>query len=90
MIKYHAKRTICDNATKYNGFFLPKRSVIQPNRKLPSKPPEQIIAVIHEASSIVIGPVGNGEWSDISSSTAADGQPHTAPYPIEIKFTKNQ
>lgn len=80
--------TICGMTTRNSGIFRPKRSVIHPNRKFPNKPPGQIIAVIHDASSNVIGPVGNGDCSDLNCNIAGDGQPHTAPYPIEIKFTE--
>lgn len=50
-----------------------------PISKLPKNPPMQIPDAIHDASSLVIGPVSRGVSSDFRIGMLELGQPHVAP-----------
>lgn len=64
----------------------PYLSVNHPKNVLPINPPIHINDVTHDAWSTVNGPDSNGVSLEVSTSMAADGQPQTVPYPIDMIF----
>lgn len=70
------------------GVFRPKILVTKPQHIFPIKPPTHISDATQLASSIVIGPVGNGEFfSDVNKIMLGLAHPQTTPYPNKSKFT---
>lgn len=61
----------------------------QPKSKFPNIPPNDSIAPIHDASSVVIGPDSRGESLDRRYGKLGDAQPLLAPYPAASKLTAN-
>lgn len=67
--------------------FRPNRSIMKPPIKAPGNAPNPIIDAIHEASSVVILPDGNGVTSDWRRIILGDVHPEFRPKPITNKFT---
>lgn len=66
----------------------PYLSENHPKNVLPINPPTHNNDVTHDSWSTVNGPDSNGvSLSDFKTSMAADGQPQTVPYPIDMMFT---
>lgn len=59
-----------------------------PLHRAPKAPPMQNIELIHEASSLVIGPVIKGLSSDNNTGILGELHPNAIPYAIVAKFTK--
>lgn len=70
-----------------NGFFRPNLFVRIPNEMLPIKLPMAHNDAIHEPSSIVILPDGNGDFSDVNRNIVGLAHPQMIPKPSEINDT---
>lgn len=66
----------------------PMKLVNTPNENVPNSAPMQLIDPIQETCSIVIGPLFNGESSDISNSRAGDTHPTVQPCENMIKLAR--
>lgn len=71
--------TIVGTAIDISGNFRPNFDVIYPKMMLPINPPTHSKLAIHEASSIVIGPDGNGDSSDVRIRILGDDHPDVTP-----------
>lgn len=64
---------------RHRGIFRPNALVINPKKIFPIKPPMHNSDATHDASSIVIGPDGNGVSFVINKIVLADGHPQVTP-----------
>lgn len=80
--------TIVRIAIKSNGNFRPNLLVTKPNMIFPTRPPAHVSDAIHDDSSVVIFPEGNGVASDASIGRDKDVHEHDTPYAMLSKFTK--
>lgn len=78
--------TSTGTAVKISAALRPNLSENHPKNVLPINPPIHIRDVTHDTSLTVNGPDSNGVSSEVRTSMAADGQPQTVPYPIDIMF----
>lgn len=72
-------------AIKIKVFFRPL--VINPNKKLLINAPSGTNEATDDASSIVILPIANGDWSDVKRFTLGLAQPAVIPNPSGSIFT---
>lgn len=73
------KLTICGIAHNNNGIRRPNLSVTYANNKVPIIAPAHVNEAIIDDSSVVIWPVGSGEFSDKNNNKLGDVQPHEQP-----------
>lgn len=78
--------TIGGRVIKYIARLAPINEHKYPHINVPATQPIHTTEPIHEASSIVIGPLSNGVESDISTEMAGDTHPIMHPYANMIKF----
>lgn len=70
------------------GHFRPNLFAIKPQMGNAINEPIDFNDAIHDDSSVVTLPVGSGDWSDVSSKSAGDGQPIHNPNTVPRSSTK--
>lgn len=71
--------TICGITAMYAVHFRPYRSAIHPDTMFPTTPPRQSVAPIQAPSSVEMGPLGSGEFSDCRIGIEGDIHPELEP-----------
>lgn len=82
--------TIAGNAKRHNVYLRPIKSVIQPKKIAPTKPPIPINEATHDNCSVVSALSRGVSFSDFNIKKLDDGHPADVPYDIDIKFTLKQ
>lgn len=82
--------TIIGRLMRYSDTFRPKLFAMQPNTIFAAMAPIDSNDVTHDASSIVILPLGNGVASDVKRTFIGLVHPSNNPNPMINKFTEQE